>query len=107
MSFDNLKDSAGQTISFPTQNGRLSFAYLQSYFWLYGLSGTRVSCNGNIVTATSLARMQTQKVTLPYEDDEIETDKLIRTSVGDGQIKRAEFNLLSRTATLTLIYPVT
>ncbi len=106
VSFDNLKDSAGQTISFPTQNGRLSFAYLQPYFWLYGLSGTRVSCNGNIVTATSLARLQTQKVTLPYEDGEIETDKLIRTSVGDGQIKRAEFNLLSRTATLTLIYPV-
>ena len=105
--FNNYVDAAKQNISFPTQNGWLSFAYLQPRLWLYGLSGTRISCNGSIVTAKSLARLQTQKVTVPYEDGEIDTSKLIRTSVGDGQIKRAEFNLLSRTATLTLIYPIT
>ncbi len=92
--------------SFVAQNGALSFAYLQPRFLTYGMGGSLLSCNGQNVAAASLDRMMTQKVVVPYGDTEIETDKLIRTSVGDGQFKRAVFGLESRCAEVTLKYPM-
>lgn len=96
----------GTRYTFKAQNGYLSFAWLQPRFWTWGMSGSPVSCNGLNVAAASIERMITQKVVVPYEDEEMETDKLIRTSVGDGQIKRAVFELSSRCAQITLKYPM-
>ena len=96
----------GTRYTFEAQNGYLSFAWLQPRYWTYGMSGSLISCNGQNIAAASLDRMRTQKVTVPYEDEEIDVTKLIRTSVGDGQIKRAVFGLESRCAEVTLKYPM-
>lgn len=105
--FGEYKKTGGEEdYLFAASNGELSFAYLQPRFLTYGLPYANISCNGEVTTAKSLARMQTQQVTIPYGDSEVETDKLVVTSVGSGQIKRAVFELSSRTAKVTLKYPV-
>lgn len=104
--FGRYKQPDGTRYTFRAQNGCLAFAWLQPRFWTWGMSGSPVSCNGLNVAAASIERMITQKVVVPYEDEEMETNKLIRTSVGDGQIKRAVFELSSRCAQITLKYPM-
>ena len=104
VNFNNYKQKDGTTYRIYVNNPYLSFAYLQQTVLTYGMPASAIICNGVITTAKSVARLMTQQVTVPYEDNEIEEGKLIRTSVGDGQIKRAEFDLESRCAKITLKY---
>lgn len=85
------------------QNGLLSFAHLQTAYWRYDMPAPRLKINGSETRALSIERKKTQEATypaqLPYDPM-----LLVRTPVGDGQVKEASISLSSLTAKTTLKY---
>ncbi len=85
------------------QNGLLSFAHLQTAYWRYDMPAPRLKINGSETQALSIERKKTQQATyparLPYNPS-----LLVRTPVGDGQVKEASVSLSSLTAKTTLKY---
>lgn len=92
--------------SYKVQNHALSFAYIQQRYLLYNMSGKHLFVNGYDVEARSLERAMEQQVTIPLGDNEIETDKLVKTKIGNGAIKNATLTLGSRSAKITLRYEI-
>ena len=85
------------------QNGLLSFAHLQAAYWRYDMPAPRLKINGSETTALSIERKKTQAATYPAQ---LPYDPLllVRTPVGDGQVKEASISLSSLTAKTTLKY---
>lgn len=90
-------------VQYNLQNGLLSFAHLQAAYWRYDMPAPRLKINGSEYSALSIERKKTQQATypatLPYDPV-----LLVRTPVGDGQVKEASVSLSSLTAKTTLIY---
>lgn len=84
------------------QNGYLSFWYLQRYydwnmpapFYLIGDSQTQQIAKG-------VKRLKTQTIDFLALND-IDTKKLIKTNIGNGQIEKISINLSDRNARVTL-----
>lgn len=90
-------------VQYNLQNGLLSFAHLQAAYWRYDMPAPRLKINGSEYSALSIERKKTQQATypatLPYDPV-----LLVRTPVGDGQVKEASVSLSSLTAKTTLKY---
>jgi hypothetical protein len=85
-------------------NYALSWEYILPRCWSYGLPVAQASFNGESPVITSLvARTRSQSVKLPIgATDDPDTSKLIKSSVGIGEIGKMSINLSSRVATITL-----
>lgn len=84
------------------QNGALSFQYLQ-IFYVYDMPAKRYEINGHIYEASGVKKLKTQEVSFPsYVDPDLQ--KLVKTELGDGKIKKLSINLSSRSTTGTLEY---
>lgn len=85
------------------QNGLLSFAHLQAAYWRYDMPAPRLKINGAEYAALSIERKKTQAATYPAQ---LPYDPLllVRTPVGDGQVKEASISLSSLIAKTTLKY---
>ena len=85
------------------QNGYASWITLQPNYYIYDLPASKATINGRNYTGLSTSRNKKQKVKFPTLQD-IETNKLIKTYIGDGQIEKISVNLSSRINEVTLKY---
>lgn len=94
----------GYVVNNYVSNYALSWEYILPRCWSYGLPVAQASFNGESPVITSLvARTRSQSVKLPIgATDDPDTSKLIKSSVGIGEIGKMSINLSSRVATITL-----
>lgn len=85
------------------QNGFLSFLYLIRKYWVYNMPAPNIKVNGSEITAMSLSRNKEQEIYFPSLNDP-DTNMLIRTELGDGEIAKLSVNLSSRMNKVTLKY---
>lgn len=97
--FQFEKDGAEYRI----QNGFLSWIYLQPNYYVYDLPARRVMINEQETYAYGIDRKKKQTVTYPSIDDP-DPMKLIKTSMGSGQIDKISITLHSRSNKVTLKY---
>lgn len=84
------------------QNGYLSFWYLQKYYE-WDMPASRYKIGNEDVTqyAKGVIKLKTQDVSFPALED-VDLQKLIKTSIGEGQIEKLSINLSSRNGKATL-----
>lgn len=86
------------------QNGYLAMYYIQYWYWLYDMPAKSVKVNGNTYTLTNVARRKQQKVSAPMGGDDVDFLKLVKTGLGNGEIRAVSLPLTSRVAQITLNY---
>ena len=85
------------------QNGYLSWITLQPNYYTYDLPAKDVTINGEETRVSQTSRKKKQKLKFPSVED-IDTSKLIKTYLGNGQIEKITVNLCSRMNEVTLKY---
>lgn len=93
---------AGVTISL--QNGYLSFFSLQPTYWVYDLPAKAAKINGIVYSLSYVSRRKTQRVTIPLGISDPDFLKLVKTNMGNGEIRAVSIPLSSRVAQVTLNY---
>lgn len=86
------------------QNGLLSFWKLHDPYWLYDLPAKTVEVNGSTATARGVSRRKVQTVNLPYGMTAPDMRKLVKTGLGNGQIRQMSIKMTSRMAKTQLRY---
>ena len=86
------------------QNGYLAYVHLQPYYWVYDMPAKSVKINGITYALSYVARHKTQKVSVPLGGEDVDFLKLIKTGMGNGEIKAVSIPLTSRVAQITLNY---
>lgn len=92
------------SISITIQNGYLSMYYIEPNYWIYDLPAKSVRINGVTYTLSNVARHKQQKVSVPMDNTEVDFLKLVKTGLGNGEIRAYSLPLTSRVAQLTLNY---
>lgn len=85
------------------QNGLCSWIYLHPNFWSSNLPAKHIKMNGKDTYVTEINRGKKQTISYPSTNDP-DPMKLIKTSIGDGQIEKISVNLSSRMNKITLKY---
>lgn len=85
------------------QNGYLSWITLQPNYYIFDLPAKNVSINKEYYTAQETSRKRKQKVKFPTLES-IDTKKLVKTYIGNGQVEKISINLSSRINEVTLKY---
>lgn len=85
------------------QNGYLSWITLHPNYYIYDLPAKQVTINNEETQVTQTSRKKKQKLKFPSVKD-IDTTKLIKTYLGNGQIEKITVNLSSRINEVTLKY---
>ena len=96
-----LTVTVGQA-TYTLQNGWVSFSFLQQYY-KWDLPAYSYMIHGVSLTASGVKRLKTQQVTFPART-EPDLQRLVKTALGGGVIRKISINLSSRTATATLDY---
>lgn len=91
-------------VEYSLQNGNLAFASLQEAYWRRDMPAPKLKINGRETEALSIEKKKTQEVTYPAPGMTCDPSKLVRTGIGDGQIKETSITLSSLTAKTTLKY---
>lgn len=86
------------------QNGYLAFSDLQPKYWLDNLPAPSVTINGQAAVANSVMLAKRQTISAPVGEQDPDTNALVRTGVGDGEIISMNVNLQSRAAKFTLAH---
>ena len=86
-----------------SQNGYMSWIYLQPTFWVYDLPAVSVIINEAQEYARGIERKKKQTVNFPSIDDP-DPMQLIKTPMGMGQIEKISVNLCSRMNKTTVKY---
>lgn len=87
------------------QNGELSFLNLEQVFWPYDLSGPNATIEGNVLSVIGTQNVKIQEgVEFPGDISLFSLNGLIKTSLGNGDIKKISLNLSSMIAKATLEY---
>jgi hypothetical protein len=97
-------DQYGVERSRNCQNGICAMTYLQPNFLTYQMPASNLKINGVPQTAKGLSKQKKQEVTFPIDAVSIDTNSLIKTSVGFGEITKISLNLSSRTIKATLAH---
>ena len=85
------------------QNGYLTWITLLPNYYIYDLPAKQVIINNEEMEVTQTSRKKKQKLKFPSIED-IDTSKLIKTYLGNGQIEKITVNLSSRMNEVTLKY---
>lgn len=91
-------------VGYLLQNGNLAFALLQEAYWRRDMPAPKLKINGRETEAWSIEKKKTQEVTYPAPGMTCDPSKLVRTAIGDGQVKETSITLSSLTAKTTLKY---
>lgn len=86
------------------QNGYLSFFNLQPTYWVYDLPAKTAKINGIVYSLSYVSRRKQQRVTIPLGISDPDFLKLVKTNMGDGEIRAVSIPLSSRVAQITLNY---
>lgn len=90
-------------VEYRLQNGLLSFFYIQPNFWNYNMPAKLVTINNVVENARSIERNKKQTVSFPVSG-EIEPNSLVKTNLGNGEIRKISVNLESSMAEAELRY---
>lgn len=90
--------------SYRLQNGYLSFFKLQEDYWYYDMPASTIEINGYTHAAISVSRNRKQTVNVPLGDTDPNPVQLVRTGIGDGEIRQMNIRLTSRMAKIQLRY---
>lgn len=93
-----------QGITTTLQNGFLAYVHLQPYYWVYDLPAKTAKINGTVYSLTYVSRRKTQRVTVPLGASDLDLLSLIKTEIGNGEIRAVSIPLSSRVAQVTLNY---
>jgi hypothetical protein len=85
------------------QNGYLSWVTLQPNYYLSDLPAKKVVVNDVVRTLTETSRERKQTIKFATLED-IDTTKLIKTFIGNGEIEKLSVNLSTRFNEITLKY---
>lgn len=87
------------------QNFQLSMMVLQPSLLISDMPSWNVKVNNVPVTAKGIQRMKKQQVSAPCVDDEdMDMQRLVKTTVGNGEVERASIRLTSRMTKYNLRY---
>lgn len=89
------------------QNYQLAMIELQPDFLISDMPAWSIKVNGNNRTAKGIQRKKKQQIKVPVGSGDGDMDKLVRTTVGDGEIERVAISLTSRMAKFTLRFNTT
>ena len=92
--------------TFYCQNGYLGLRWVLPLYWVYDLPSWIVKINNANVTARGIQRRKKQQVNFPTLTDPNLMD-LIKTGLGNGEIKNLSINLGSRNAKTSLCFDTT
>ena len=85
------------------QNAYCAFVYMQTYY-LYDLPSNRYRIGeGDLQTNATMKKCKSQEVSFPCITDP-DIQKLVKTSIGEGQYEKLSINLSSRNGKATLKY---
>jgi len=100
----NVIEEIGKLSNKSIVNGHLSNANLQDAYWKYGRYLPKGIMN-NVSTDFDVASLMYQKeIIFPYCYDEFNPHKMIRTKLGDGNVKSASYSLKTNWLTVELKY---
>lgn len=86
------------------QNGLMSFYKLQDPYLLYDMPAKSLKVNGQARNALGVSRNKSQTLNIPYNMTEPNLQKLVKTGIGNGQIRSLSMRLTSRMAKVQLRY---
>ena len=86
------------------QNYMLSMVFLQPAFLISDMPAWSIKVNGSQTTAKGIQRKKTQQVNVPCGNTDPDTSHLVKTGIGNGEIKQMSVRLTTRMAKMTLIY---
>lgn len=89
------------------QNWQLSMAKLIPNFLISDMPSWEVKVGGSQLTSKGIQRKKQQKMNVPLGATEPDLQKLVKTGIGNGEIKTMSINLSSRMAQCTLQYDTT
>ena len=92
--------------TFYCQNGYLGLRWVLPLYWVYDLPSWIVKINNANVTARGIQRRKKQQVNFPTLTDP-NLMNLIKTGIGNGEIKNLSINLGSRNAKTSLCFDTT
>ncbi len=92
-----------KTASFVLNNGQLSWIDLHPRYWRYNLPCRDITMNKRPNTALSIDQKKKQEISFPMIYD-LDTNKLVKTGLGNGTIEKINVNLLSRFGKTVLRY---
>lgn len=98
-----LKSFVINNFQYHLQNADLSWKFLHDKFWAFTMPAPNIIVNGIERVAETLRKGKEQEVEFPYLNDPNNLE-LIKTDVGNGEIKKLSINLLSRNIKATLKY---
>lgn len=93
-----------QGITTTLQNGYLAYVHLQPYYWVYDMPAKYVKINGVVYSLAYVSRRKQQRVTVPLGASDPDFLKLVKTNIGNGEIRAVSIPLSSRVAQVTLNY---
>ena len=99
---DDWAGTQGYTVML--QNFQLAMCNLQPNFLISDMPAYRINVNSEVATAKGIQRMKKQTVNVPMGAGDGNTDELIKTGIGNGEVERATINLSSRMAKIQLRY---
>ena len=86
------------------QNWQLAFYSLQRWFLISDMPAWDIRIDGVATVAKGIQRMKKQQVNIPLDGDDPDMEKLIKTTIGDGEVEKMTIRLMSRMAKTTLRY---
>lgn len=86
------------------QNWQLAFYSLQRWFLISDMPAWDIRIDGVATVAKGIQRMKKQQVSIPLDGDDPDMEKLIKTTIGDGEVEKMTIRLMSRMAKTTLRY---
>lgn len=98
-----IEEEGEPTAEFNAQNGYLAWPWLASKFYCYNLPSRQAYMGGERVNVRGTVKNRKQTIDIPLAEDPTDVG-LIRTGYGDGMLDKANINLSSRLARLTLKY---
>ena len=89
---------------FECQNWQLAFASLIPWFLISDMPAWDIKIDGSATTAKGIQRMKKQQVSIPLDGPDPDMGKLVKTTIGDGEVEKMMIRLTSRMAKTTLRY---
>ena len=86
------------------QNYQLSMIFLQPNLLISDMPAWNIKVNGEYMRAKGIKRNKQQEINIPMPDGDGDMQKLIGTTIGNGEIYRMTLNLDSRMAKIQLRY---
>lgn len=91
-------------VNYKMQNGYMAMVNLQPNYLTYQMPARNINVNTNDTTANGIMQKMKQTLTFPADAVNVDTNKLVKTSVGFGTIDTINLNLCSRQIKGTLVY---